>query len=185
MSSLLPAIDCREDVPKANVSPRKRFCLTAPAPRFEVGERSVAAAARQPGLDVTPTTDYSFVDTMDATPGCPMSRERVTDLAATLARDTHEIMFDLRTPRMTESEARYARQAWSQAMDCNMAVHAELLAYRAEVRALREQITSIALGQYLHFVSHLCIFHCVGIKSLLNAASITAAHIRVNAAQLC
>ncbi|GKB80475.1 putative reverse transcriptase domain-containing protein [Tanacetum coccineum] len=57
--------------------------------------------------------------------------QRVTDLAATLARDTYEI----------QSEARYARQAWGQAMDCNKAVHGELLAYRVEARALHEQIS--------------------------------------------
>ncbi|GKC82793.1 hypothetical protein Tco_1138510 [Tanacetum coccineum] len=131
-STTLPAID---HVPLAE----RRLCLTALAPRFEVRESSAAAAARQPGLDVVHATDYSFVDTVDAIPGRPISREvgykitdvwndmvgdmegrapttfeelrqRVTDLAATLARDTHEMY----------------------AMDCNMAVHAELLAYRAE-----------------------------------------------------
>ncbi|GJR12059.1 hypothetical protein Tco_0794711 [Tanacetum coccineum] len=64
--------------------------MTAPTPRFEVGESLVVAAARQPGLDVTHATDYSFVDTVDATPGRPMSRERVADLVTTLAQDTHE-----------------------------------------------------------------------------------------------
>nr|GEU38350.1 hypothetical protein [Tanacetum cinerariifolium] len=83
--------------------------------RFEVGESSTAAAAKQPGLDVTRATDYCFVDTVDATTRHPMSREvgygitnvwddmvrdiegralttleelnqRVTDLATTLAR---------------------------------------------------------------------------------------------------
>ncbi|GKD00862.1 hypothetical protein Tco_1171136 [Tanacetum coccineum] len=154
---LLLATNRMEDVPEADVPPQKRLCLTAPAPTFEVRESSTAAAARQPGLDVTSATDYSFIDTVDASPGRPMSREvgygitdvwddmvgdmegrapttleelsqRVTYLATTLARDTHEI------------EARYARQAWSQVMDCNRVVHAELLAYRAEVRALHEQI---------------------------------------------
>ncbi|GKD15670.1 hypothetical protein Tco_1200077 [Tanacetum coccineum] len=81
------------------------------SPLFEVEESSAAAAARQPGLDVA---------TIDATPGRPMSKEvgygiidvwddmvgdmegrapttleelsrRVTDLVATLARDTHEM----------------------------------------------------------------------------------------------
>ncbi|GKC83383.1 hypothetical protein Tco_1139100, partial [Tanacetum coccineum] len=52
----------------------KRLCLTVPAPRFKVGESS-AAAARQPGLDVTYATDYSFVVTVDATPRHLMSRE--------------------------------------------------------------------------------------------------------------
>ncbi|GKA90839.1 hypothetical protein Tco_0812709 [Tanacetum coccineum] len=80
-------------------------------PLFEVGESSATAAARQPGLDVA---------TVDATPGCHMSREvgygiedvwddmvgdmeerapttveglsqRVTDLSTTLAQDTINI----------------------------------------------------------------------------------------------
>ncbi|GJV57235.1 hypothetical protein Tco_1458240 [Tanacetum coccineum] len=119
---LLPAIDSREDVLEADVPPRKRLCLTALTPRFEVGESSLAVIDRQPGLDVTPATDYSFVDTMDATLGCPIApttleelSQRVTELATTLTRDTHE-----------------------------MAVHAELLAYPEEVRALHEQINKSA-----------------------------------------
>ncbi|GJV69827.1 hypothetical protein Tco_1485336, partial [Tanacetum coccineum] len=48
---LLPATDHIEDVPKADVLPQKRLCLTSPAPRFEVGESSAAAAARQLRLD--------------------------------------------------------------------------------------------------------------------------------------
>ncbi|GKE59196.1 hypothetical protein Tco_1498381 [Tanacetum coccineum] len=43
---LLPATDRREDVPKADVPPQKRLCLTAPAPRFKVRESLAAAAAR-------------------------------------------------------------------------------------------------------------------------------------------
>ncbi|GKD76612.1 hypothetical protein Tco_1339233 [Tanacetum coccineum] len=42
---------------------------------------------------------------------------------------------------LVESEARHARQVWSQFMDSNRVAHAELLACRAEVRALREQIS--------------------------------------------
>ncbi|GKF03686.1 hypothetical protein Tco_0030609, partial [Tanacetum coccineum] len=80
---LLPATDHREDVPEADVPPQKRLCLTAPAPRFEVGESSAAATTRQPGLDITPATDYRFVDTVDATPRCHMSIEvgyEITDV---------------------------------------------------------------------------------------------------------
>ncbi|GJU01327.1 hypothetical protein Tco_1111665 [Tanacetum coccineum] len=119
-STTLPAIDHVPLAKRADVLPRKRLCLTALAPRFKVRESSAAAAARQPGLDVVHATDYSFVDTVDAIPGRPISREvgykitdvwndmvgdmegrapttfeelrqRVTDLAATLARDTHEM----------------------------------------------------------------------------------------------
>ncbi|GJS28404.1 reverse transcriptase domain-containing protein [Tanacetum coccineum] len=63
----LPATDRREDVPEADVPPRKRLCLTAPTSRFEVGESSTAAAAaRQPGSFVARRADYSFVDIVDA-----------------------------------------------------------------------------------------------------------------------
>nr|GEX27898.1 putative reverse transcriptase domain-containing protein [Tanacetum cinerariifolium] len=103
---LLHATDRIKDVPEADVPPQKRLCLIAPIPRFEVGESLVAATARQHRLDVTHDTDFSFVDTVDATPGRPMSRE-----------------------------------VWSQAMDCNRVVHVEILAYRAKVRALHEQIS--------------------------------------------
>nr|GEX62707.1 hypothetical protein [Tanacetum cinerariifolium] len=65
-----------EDVLEANVLPRKRLCLIAPTPRFKFGE-SLAAAAKQPRFDVTHATDYGFVDTVDATPRHPMTREHI------------------------------------------------------------------------------------------------------------
>ncbi|GJW92189.1 hypothetical protein Tco_0169742 [Tanacetum coccineum] len=65
----------REDVSKADVPLRKRLCLSAPTPRFKVGESSAATAARRSRLDVTHATDYGFIDTMVATPGRPMTRE--------------------------------------------------------------------------------------------------------------
>ncbi|GKE66015.1 hypothetical protein Tco_1520176, partial [Tanacetum coccineum] len=46
---LLPSTSHREDIPKAEVSPQKRLCSTAPTSRFEIGESLAAAAARQPG----------------------------------------------------------------------------------------------------------------------------------------
>nr|GEY27208.1 hypothetical protein [Tanacetum cinerariifolium] len=60
--------------------------------RFEVGESSSAAAARQAGHTLAHTVDYGFIDTMDASIRASESRamtavgvvnERVTDLAAT------------------------------------------------------------------------------------------------------
>nr|GEV07354.1 hypothetical protein [Tanacetum cinerariifolium] len=137
---LLPATIRREDVPEADVPPRKRLCLTTPAPRFEVGESSASAAARQPRLDVTHAIDYSLVDTddmvRDMEERAPTTLEelsqRVTDLAATLARDTHEMRYHLHIAMLLESETRHARQAWSQVMDYNSVVHAKLLAYQAE-----------------------------------------------------
>ncbi|GKF60188.1 hypothetical protein Tco_0176974, partial [Tanacetum coccineum] len=37
---LLPSTSRRADIPEANIPPRKRLLLTAPTPRFEVGESS-------------------------------------------------------------------------------------------------------------------------------------------------
>ncbi|GJZ13167.1 hypothetical protein Tco_0548397 [Tanacetum coccineum] len=62
---LLPPIDHREEVPEADIPPRKRLCLTAPTLRFEVRESSTAVAARQPGLGAARTTDYGFIDMVD------------------------------------------------------------------------------------------------------------------------
>ncbi|GKD23866.1 hypothetical protein Tco_1225569, partial [Tanacetum coccineum] len=45
---------------------QKRLCLTAPASRYEVGESSIAAAARQTGHTLARRVDYRFIDTLDA-----------------------------------------------------------------------------------------------------------------------
>nr|GFD60652.1 hypothetical protein [Tanacetum cinerariifolium] len=49
MRALLPSTSRRTDIPKADVPPRKRACLTTLALGFEVGESFTAGAARQPG----------------------------------------------------------------------------------------------------------------------------------------
>nr|GEW60287.1 hypothetical protein [Tanacetum cinerariifolium] len=66
---LLPFFDRRSDILEANMPSRKRLCLTTPSSRFEVGESSIAAAARQTGLDFTHGTNYEFIDTLDANIG--------------------------------------------------------------------------------------------------------------------
>nr|GEZ99469.1 reverse transcriptase domain-containing protein [Tanacetum cinerariifolium] len=48
MGALLPSTSYRTDIPEADVSPRKRACLTTLVPGFEVREISVAGDARQP-----------------------------------------------------------------------------------------------------------------------------------------
>ncbi|GJX24927.1 putative ribonuclease H-like domain-containing protein [Tanacetum coccineum] len=63
---LLPSTSHSTDIPEAKMPPWKRACFTTSASGFEVGESSVASAARQYGLDVA---------VMDATTGRPMFRE--------------------------------------------------------------------------------------------------------------
>ncbi|GKC54442.1 hypothetical protein Tco_1077187 [Tanacetum coccineum] len=157
---LLPSTSHRDDIPKANMRLRKRACFTAPTGRFEVRESSAAAAARQPGLE-----DDMVRDMEERAPTLEDLSQRVTDLTTDLARDTHEMYVQFEdaqddrallrarvntlfrdrryhphTSMLLESEARYAREAWEQAMDCNKPIHTKLQAYRAEIKALHEQI---------------------------------------------
>nr|GEV37448.1 hypothetical protein [Tanacetum cinerariifolium] len=47
MRALLPSTSRRTDIPAADIPPRKRACLTTPAPGFKIGESFTAGAARQ------------------------------------------------------------------------------------------------------------------------------------------
>ncbi|GJV08140.1 reverse transcriptase domain-containing protein [Tanacetum coccineum] len=75
---LLLSTSYKDDLPKANMPLWKRARFTTPTYRFEVGESSAAAAARQPGLEVA---------IIDDTVGCPMSRETLEAREPELARD--------------------------------------------------------------------------------------------------
>ncbi|GJT88211.1 hypothetical protein Tco_1069928 [Tanacetum coccineum] len=57
-----PPVDHREDIPGAELPPRKRLCLTALTSRYEVGESSIAAPRPIRGH----RADYRFIGTMDA-----------------------------------------------------------------------------------------------------------------------
>ncbi|GKF92772.1 hypothetical protein Tco_0279491, partial [Tanacetum coccineum] len=59
-----PSTSRRADVLEADMPLQRRLLLTAPTPRFEVGNSS-AAAARQPGCTMARRVDHSFVDTVD------------------------------------------------------------------------------------------------------------------------
>ncbi|GJW01343.1 hypothetical protein Tco_1556594 [Tanacetum coccineum] len=97
---LLPFNTHRDDLPEADMPLQKRACFTAPTGRFEVGESSSAAAARQVGHTLAHTVEYGFIDTIDASICAFESRvmtavgvvnERVTDLAATERQDAQEL----------------------------------------------------------------------------------------------
>ncbi|GJV62225.1 hypothetical protein Tco_1468325 [Tanacetum coccineum] len=61
-SLFIPPVDRREDIPEAELPPRKRLCLTTPALRYEVGESLTAIPRPTRGRRV----DYGFVGTLDA-----------------------------------------------------------------------------------------------------------------------
>ncbi|GJW59781.1 putative reverse transcriptase domain-containing protein [Tanacetum coccineum] len=168
-SPLLPPVDHREDIPEADIPPRKRLCMTALTPRFEVRESSTAAAARQPGLGVTRTNDYGFVDMVSDAPrrhvprevrygitdiwdklvdaiqeGAPTTLEgvnaRVTKLAETYERDTQDIYAHLEDAQ--DSRARLSGRVDILLEDRHAAVHYELQAYRAHTHIQDLRISS-------------------------------------------
>ncbi|GKF87945.1 hypothetical protein Tco_0258822, partial [Tanacetum coccineum] len=55
-----PPVKCRDDIPKSELPPRKRSCLSTLGSRYEVGESSTARPTRGRGID------YGFVSTVDA-----------------------------------------------------------------------------------------------------------------------
>ncbi|GKG08904.1 hypothetical protein Tco_0334736, partial [Tanacetum coccineum] len=62
----------REDIPKAELPPRKRLCPIAPISRYEVEESSTAAPRPTRGHRV----DYGFIDsTTDAKVRCRRAEE--------------------------------------------------------------------------------------------------------------
>ncbi|GKA56482.1 hypothetical protein Tco_0755554, partial [Tanacetum coccineum] len=75
---LAPSTSRRADIPKADTSPRKRLLLTTPRLSGEVGESSVAAAARRPG----PTIETRLRDT---------KRRMITALELVNRRVTYQV----------------------------------------------------------------------------------------------
>nr|GEV51795.1 hypothetical protein [Tanacetum cinerariifolium] len=63
---LLPYTTHRDDLPEADMPLWKRARFTALTGRFEVGENSLAAAARQTSQTLDHRVDYGFVNTVDA-----------------------------------------------------------------------------------------------------------------------
>ncbi|GJS73959.1 hypothetical protein Tco_0706800 [Tanacetum coccineum] len=105
---LLLSTSHRTDIPEA---PRKRACFTTPAPRFEVGESSVAGAARQPRptleadlrRDRVREMGYGITDTWD----------EIVEAMLEIAPNTLYRRFHRHTAMLLDREATYARRAWT------------------------------------------------------------------------
>ncbi|GKA09444.1 hypothetical protein Tco_0688775 [Tanacetum coccineum] len=97
---LLPSTTHRDDLLEADMPLQKIAHFTTPTGRFEVGESSSPAAARQAGQTLAHRFDYGFIDSMDASIRADESRamtamgvvnKRVIDLATTQVQETHEL----------------------------------------------------------------------------------------------
>ncbi|GJS37830.1 hypothetical protein Tco_0536212 [Tanacetum coccineum] len=166
--SLLPPTSPRTDVPEAEMPPRKRACLTTPAPGYEIGESSAAGAARQP----RPTPE---VDTWDEIVEAMMEiapttlegvDQRVTELDTTVRQRTEEFQVRFEVAMLTsywelvntlyrdrpyhrhtalalDREAVYARIAWTSSEERSAAIEAHVRTLEAQVATLIAQTTSL------------------------------------------
>nr|GEZ40811.1 hypothetical protein [Tanacetum cinerariifolium] len=130
MRALLLSTSRRTYIPEADMPPRKRACLTTPAPGFNVGESSAAGVARQPGPDLE--SDQIASNTLEGV------NQRVTELDDTVRQrtDKFEVRFEYeqderallrarvntlfrdrldhrRTAMLLDREMMYAREAWA------------------------------------------------------------------------
>nr|GEZ88861.1 hypothetical protein [Tanacetum cinerariifolium] len=124
MRALLPSTSRRTDIPKADMPPRKRACLTTPALEFEVGESFAAGSIVDKLMEIAPTT-------LDGV------NERVTELDTTVRQRTDE--FELRFKEAQDDRALLRARAWAFSMDKSSAI-------AAHVKTLETQLTT-ALGR--------------------------------------
>ncbi|GJY43818.1 putative reverse transcriptase domain-containing protein [Tanacetum coccineum] len=140
----LPSTTHIYDLPEVDMPLQKRARFTAPTDTWDELVDTIQ--------EIAPTTVEGL-------------NQRVTDLSTTFAQDTHEIhvlledaqddralqrvqvnmlfrdrRFHRHTSMLLESEARHAREGWSHSMNCSKAIHAKLLAYRAQVNIHEFQI---------------------------------------------
>ncbi|GKB27069.1 hypothetical protein Tco_0866470 [Tanacetum coccineum] len=166
---LLPSTDCRADVFKVTLPPRKRLCI-ALGLRYEVGKSSSAPTAR-------PTrgfrADYGFVATLDdeirhdperdvgygitntwdemlvGMPGAPMTDDtelgrQMTEFATMVKQDTNEIYRRLDEAQDARArEAKLSREAWGRPMDASDIARSEVRALRTTVLAQQKEIAGL------------------------------------------
>ncbi|GJT55880.1 hypothetical protein Tco_0990934 [Tanacetum coccineum] len=162
-----PPVDYREDIPEAELPPRKRLCLTALTSRYEVGEGSTAAPRPTRGH----RADYGFIGTMDAEIRRQRAEEvsysirdvwvdpaeavkevapttlkrvnvRVTELTARVDGLVEDGQFHYETARLLDREAHVSQEAWAHSVGLSSAVHYELQAYRTHTQMQDYRIAS-------------------------------------------
>ncbi|GKE76729.1 hypothetical protein Tco_1542849 [Tanacetum coccineum] len=138
---LLPSTTHRDDLLKANMPLRKRTHFTTPTGRFEVGESSSAAAARQVGHTLAHIVDYGLIDTMDASICASKSIAMiaigvVNDKVSILRRD-RRYFCSMASPY--KREAVISRHAWSHSESRIQAMEAQIRALLRDVDVLQRQ----------------------------------------------
>nr|GEX20926.1 hypothetical protein [Tanacetum cinerariifolium] len=145
-------IDRKEDIPEAELPPRKRLCLTALTLRYERAEE-VGYGIRDVWVDPTKAVEEVAPTKLKGV------NARVTELAKVHEEDTHDIYavikdtqdrqtrlsqtvdvliedkkFHQESVSLMEQEALVSREAWAQLVGLSSAVHQELQTYRTHTQ---------------------------------------------------
>nr|GEX56368.1 putative reverse transcriptase domain-containing protein [Tanacetum cinerariifolium] len=163
-----PPVDRRDDIPKIEMPPRKRLCLSTLGSRYEVRYSSIARPIGGQGIN------YGFVSTLDAEARrrgigevgygimdtwvdptetvpdiAPMtvgedSRTRISQRVAVDSQRVDLLMNDMiahqETIQIVEDEAYAAREAWAHSIGLSQAVYFELQTHQEQVYAHEFQL---------------------------------------------
>nr|GEU98865.1 hybrid signal transduction histidine kinase M [Tanacetum cinerariifolium] len=121
-----PPVDRRDDILEIEMPHRKKSCLFALGPRYEVGESSTARSTE--GREI----DYGFVSTLDAE-----ARTRISQRVTMDSQRVDLLMEDRIAHQETilnvEEEAYAFREAWAHSIGLSQA-HYKLQTHREQVR---------------------------------------------------
>ncbi|GJV47677.1 hypothetical protein Tco_1437889 [Tanacetum coccineum] len=140
----VPSTSRRADILEADTPPQKRLLLTTPRPGCEVGESSVAAAARQSGTTMAHRVDCSFVDTMEtrivhlgAEIDVLMRERQLTDQKY---GDTVRLGLEMRELRTAD---RTRQQQLIQTLTVMQSLQGQVTTLQGQVTALQGQVTAL------------------------------------------
>ncbi|GKE68688.1 hypothetical protein Tco_1526760, partial [Tanacetum coccineum] len=153
----IPPVNRREDTHEAELLPRKRLCLTAPAPRYEVGESSTAAPRPIGGHGA----DYGFIGTVDAKVRRQRSEEvgygirdvwvdpteDVEEVAPTTLEGVNDRVTELSTVQEQDTQDIYAVIEDTQGRQTHIYQRVDILAEETTLLLDQEALLSATLGQ--------------------------------------
>ncbi|GKB10027.1 hypothetical protein Tco_0843950 [Tanacetum coccineum] len=142
----IPPVDRREDTPEADLPPRKRLCLSAPVPRYEVGESSTTAP-RPMGLSTLWMPMLDDKEPRRSAMALGMFRQtQIYQRVDILAGDRQ---FHYETARLLDQEALVSREAWAHSVGLSSAA----LRARGQTHADdREGAASTTVGLVFSFL---------------------------------
>ncbi|GJV64120.1 hypothetical protein Tco_1474948 [Tanacetum coccineum] len=139
-SLLIPPVDRSEDIPEAKLLPRKRLCLTAPAPRYERA-KEVGYGIKDVWVDPAEAVEEEQ-DTQDIYAMIKDTQGRQTQIYQRVDILAVDRQFHYETTRLLDQEALVSREAWAYSIGLSTAVHYDLQAHRTHTQMQDYHIAS-------------------------------------------